>query len=378
MVENTDLMNTTTRYGKGALPCQMIKQFINTGFITGVSDPGNQIQPASLDLSLSDEIYEVVGSLIPKEGETVRETLTSLGRRKHSINKPLEIGKVYVVRLNEKFDIPENVYGYCNPKSSTGRVDTHVRLLANGYNRYDGLPKGKGYKGEVWLSIIPKSFRIIVSPGLSMNQMRFFTTDTRFNELELEVSVRSDRLIWDPDQERPLSYDQVQTPDNDGSVILGLGIAHDNVGWKAKKTDEVIDLSKRDHDPKVFWEVLEPQNGHFFLESNGFYILATHEGVRIPPHLAAEIVPMTERCGEFRSHYAGFFDPGWGWGENGGGNGDIATLEIRPFENLVVRHGHPICKFQFERMIEEPDGTYHGNYFGQRGPRLSKHFGPWS
>ncbi len=369
---------------KGALPAQTILAMMEAGFIKG-ADPSN-VRPASLDLSLSDEAYEVEGIFQPRPEETVRAVLSQIKKKPFSFSKPLWPGKVYVVKLREMLTLPETVYGYCNPKSTSGRLDVHVRLMADGVARYDSLNPARyagggaarvGWHGELWVSIMPKSFAVLAAPGQSLNQLRFFNLDTRLSDLELELALERYRLLWRPDG-TPLHYRELKIRDNDSSLILTLGVNEGPVGWVAIPTSEPVELSKiNTHDRRRFFKPVKKIGDHVHLKKNEFYILSTNEAVRVPPELACEMAPMDERSGEFRSHYAGFIDPGWGWGEKGEGRGRPLTLEVRPFEDLVVRHNQPIAKIRFERMAELPNSVYDSvssNYIHQLGPKLSKHF----
>lgn len=359
----------------GALPSQTIQEMVRAGFIKGAKE--ENIRPSSLDLSISPEIYKVEGIFQPKPGETVRKVLECIKKTKHSIDKPLLRDQMYIARLNETLDLPETVYGYCNPKSTSGRIDIHVRLIADGVSRYDAVAPA-GWKGELWVSIIPKTFPVKLYEGVTLNQLRFFNTDTRLNDLELEISMKKDKLLWRLDGKTPYNYDEIKIRDNDGSIILSLDLSGDPVGFIGVKNDDVVDLSKIKHyDWKRFFKPIKKKGDYVYLQQGEFYILSTGESVRVPPGLACEMVPMDERSGEFRSHYAGFIDPGWGWGEKGEGRGRPLTLEVRPFEDLIVRHRQPIAKIKFERITELPDMVYDGlasNYVKQSGPKLAKHF----
>lgn len=360
---------------KGALPFQMISELMTAGCITG----GNvkNIRPASLDLSLSNEIYKVEGIFQPRIGESVRHVLGKIKKVKHSISKPLLCEQMYIARLNEKLDLPKSVYAFCNPKSTSGRVDVHVRLMADGVPRYDAVSPA-GFKGELWVSIVPKTFPIIVHENQSLNQLRFFNEDTRLNDLELEVVMKKHKLLWRQKDKKPYSYDEIKIRDNDGSLILTLELEDKNLGYEGIVSNHPVDLSKiGTYDHKKYFKPVRAKNGYVYLKRNSFYILSTHESVRVPPGLACEMVPMDERSGEFRSHYAGFIDPGWGWGKKGEGKGRPLTLEVRPFEDLIVRHGQPIGKIRFERLTEVPELLYDAtssNYIEQSGPKLAKHF----
>ena len=178
---------------------------------------------------------------------------------------------------------------------------------------------------------------------------------------------------------RPLAYGDLKIRDNDGSLILTLDLSAETIGYRARPaTAAPLDLTKpRFYEPEQFFEPLKRAAGHLHLARDEFYILSTAEAIRVPPELACEMVPMDEKSGEFRSHYAGFIDPGWGWGRTGEGRGRPLTLEMRPFEDLIVRPGQPIGKIKFELMALLPDVVYDGldsNYLTQAGPRLSKHF----
>ncbi len=361
---------------KGSLPDSMIAKMIDGGFIKGANLAN--VRPSSLDLTVSDEIYEVAGIFQPRTNETVRQVLAKINKKKVSLNEPLSQGSMYLLRLNETLALPEQVYAYCNPKSSSGRIDVHVRLLADRVSRYDAVTPA-GWRGELWLSIMPKTFDIKLPRNYSLNQIRFFNADTRFDELELELAMREHSLLWRVKKRQPFDYSELKIRDGDGAAILTLDLSPKIVGYRAVKTKQVIDLNRINYyDWKKFFEpVLASKADYLELERDYFYILSTSEAVRVPPDLACEMAPMDERSGEFRSHYAGFIDPGWGWGRAGEGKGRPLTLELRPFEDLIVRDRQPIAKIKFERMMKLPDTAYDAgpsNYLKQAGPRLAKQF----
>ena len=360
---------------KGALPHQTILKMIRAGFISGSQE--KNVRPASLDASLSKEIYKVEGIFQPRFGESVREVLKQIKKEKFSLDQPLVKDQMYIARLNETLDLPESVYAFCNPKSTSGRVDVHVRLIADGVPRYDSVSPA-GYKGELWVSIMPKSFPVKMYEGISLNQLRFFNADTRLNELEIELAMRQYELIWSTRKNRAFKYDELKIKDSDGSIILTLDLEGGVLGYEGLTSRTPLDLSKIAHfDSKNFFKPIKMQGEHLYLEKGKFYILSTNEAVRVPPELACEMVSMDEKSGEFRSHYAGFIDPGWGWGKKGEGEGRQLTLEVRPFEDLIVRHGQAIAKIKFERLTEIPELVYDStssNYIKQVGPKLAKHF----
>ncbi len=362
---------------KGALPYQTILKMIQAGFIAGAQE--KNVRPSSLDISVSREIYKVEGIFQPRTGETIRDVLKQIKKERYSLNKPLMRDQMYIARLNESLDLPKSVYAFCNPKSTSGRVDLHVRLLADGVARYDMVAPA-GYKGELWIAIMPKTFPVQLFEGISLNQLRFFNSDTRLNELEIELAMRQYQLIWNARSEKAYSYDDLKIRDGDGSIILTIDLEGDVLGYEGieSKTKTPLDLSKIAHfDSKKFFKPVKLKNGYLYLEKGKFYILSTNEAVRVPPGLACEMVSMDDRSGEFRSHYAGFIDPGWGWGEKGEGKGRQLTLEVRPFEDLIIRHAQPIGKIRFEKMSELPELVYdatNSNYVRQFGPKLAKHF----
>ncbi len=358
----------------GALPAQVLRDMIEAGFIEGAEL--SHVAPASLDLTLSDEVYRATGIFQLHPGETVRELLTHMDVRSHDLDAPLLRGGVYIARLNEEVRLPVGVYGYCNPKSSTGRLDVHVRVLADGVPRYDSLVPG-GWRGSLWIVINPKSFAVRLSPGQALSQLRLFTADTRFTEVDFQIALERHKLLWRRTGE-PLHYEDIRATDRDGSPVLTLDFDGPLLGYKSRETDDVLDLRHvAAYDPLDFFEEVIADNGYVCLERGKFYILSTDEAVRVPPELACEMATMDERSGDFRSHYAGFIDPGWGWGGQGEVRGRPLTLEVRPFEDLVVRHGQPIAKIRFERMTHVPDTLYdlrESHYTTQSGPRLAKQF----
>lgn len=360
---------------EGALPDHKIMEMMEAGFIKG----GNtkNVNPASLDLTVSEEIYRLEHGLFqPKPGEDINDCLNRIGYSSHNFEYPLERNVTYLARLNESLALPEGVYGYCNPKSSIGRNDVHIRVLVDGVPRYDAAMPA-GCEGSMWVAISPKSFPVKLPSGEALSQIRFFTGNTRFDKLDLQIHLRRDRLLWHNDE--PLFYDDLMISDGDGSIILTLKLDDKIIGYECRGSNRVLDFARRRYYRiDDFFTPLQMVNGSLHLKKDSFYILSTREAVRVPPHCACEMVPMDERAGEFRSHYAGFIDPGWGWGLNGDGHGRLITLELRPFEDITVRDNQPIAKIKFERMITAPDEHYDqldkSNYTSQIGPKLSKHF----
>lgn len=362
----------------GALPDSMIRSLISSGCVSGIDD--RHVGPASVDLPLSDEVYRVAHVFLPRPGEKIRDILPFAEASKHDFVMPLERGSIYIARVDARFALPENVYGYCNPKSSTGRVDVHARVVADGVSRYDALTP-RGFSGETWVFIKPQLIPIRLSHGEALSQARFFDADTRLEYTELGLAYREHRLLGSLSG-GSIPWEDILIQDYDGSLILTLDLESDIVGWECFGSNKILDFSKKDHRKEDFFRPILREsllNGSLWIRRNGFFILSSAEAVLVPPSFACEMVSMDDRSGEFRSHYAGFIDPGWGCGEDGSGMGDPLTLEVRPFEDIVIRPGQPIAKIRYERMARDPDRHYgqllnRSNYLGQRGPKLSKHF----
>ncbi len=366
-----------SRQSYGALPAQTILQLIENGSIQGALT--EHVSPASLDLTLSAEIYHIRGLILPKVGESIRDLLPLMEAKSASLAEPLQCGQLYLIKLNEQLSLPKQVYGYCNPKSSTGRLDMHVRVLADGVPRYDSVTP-KGFFGELWVAVTAKSFAVQLHTRSPLTQLRLFTGDSSFSELDLEIAMH-DGLVWHPTEDRPLGYSELITSEQDGAVVLTALVEEGMCGYECiAHTDQVLDIAKiGQYAPSDFFKPIHIEDGALRLKHDRFYILSAAERVKIPPTLASEMIPMDERSGDFRSHYAGFLDPGWGWGQDGEGKGRPFTLEVRPFEDLVVRSGQPIAKIKFERMVEEPEFHYDtkaSNYLTQSGPKLGKQFLP--
>ncbi|OGF82240.1 hypothetical protein A3B18_01035 [Candidatus Giovannonibacteria bacterium RIFCSPLOWO2_01_FULL_46_13] len=363
----------------GAIPSQTIRDMMAASFIKGADE--KNIQPASLDLSISEQVYRVSSAFTPKTGEGVFEAAKRLADPEpHDFSKPLELDTTYLVKLNESLALPEGIYAYANPKSTSGRNDIHARLLGDGMQRFDsaGVP---GFKGDLWSLITPHSFRIKMQTGDTLSQMRFFNSDTRIeSEPELEINYQRHKFLYNVEGNF-IDYSKIKIRDRDGSLILTINLDSDLVGYRCEKSQEILDLSRRDHDPdKFFTPIYRPKDGKLKLRKGDFYIFFTKQCPRVPPTFSAELAPVDVRAGEYRSHYAGFIDPGWGHGRDGNEKGWAIVLELRPYEdNLILEDNKPICKLVYERVTEEPElvygeGTLGSNYALQNGPRLSKHF----
>ncbi|MCA9319577.1 MAG: 2'-deoxycytidine 5'-triphosphate deaminase [Planctomycetes bacterium] len=365
----------------GALAAAGIRRLVGEGAILASSPVQDaQIQPASLDLRLAAEAYKMPGSVLPLAGESVRALLESFHARPIDLAQPayFDRGQVYLVRLEESFALPSHLGAYTNNKSSVGRIDVLTRTLADGHPRYDKLPRG--YHGELWLEVIPKSFEIRVRAGVSLNQAIFYDRREILDEPALLERMRREPLLFDREGHPLGEADGVV----DQGLMMSIDLDQDLVGWVARRTSEPIVLDEsQTSDPSEYFDAIErPRRGHLLLARNRFHILSTFESIRVPNDLAVEMLPYETSAGEFRAHYAGFFDPGFGFGVAGELKGTPAVLELRAYDDdLLLRHRQPICKMAFEALSEVTDRPYGAvptanHYAHQRGPQLSKFLGP--
>lgn len=353
----------------GVIPNQQISRMIGSGQISAPLPviPG-QIQPASLDLRLGNRAFRVRASFLAGRGKSVAERLDEF--RMHEVDLTsgavLEKGCVYVVPLMEGLALPSDISAVANAKSSTGRLDLLTRTITDGGTEFDRI--APGYTGPLYAEICPRSFSVLVRPGMRLNQIRFGRGDA----------------VLDDDALRSLHE---ETPLVDGTPVIddGLGFSVDLklpsttlVGYRAKPHTGVIDLDNVGHyAPADYWEEVHSTKGHIILDPGAFYILVSREAVTIPPEFAAEMAPYLAVVGEFRVHYAGFFDPGFGH-DAAGGAGSRGVLEVRCHEApFVLEHGQVVGRLLYERMAEVPTQLYGAgiasNYQGQ-GLKLSKHF----
>jgi dCTP deaminase len=368
----------------GTLPSQEITRLIGDGAVKGsggVDIAPAQVQPSSLDLTLSAEGYSMPGSLLPLAGEDVRDLIERYRRFAVDLGSPAVLIKdnVYLVRLREKLNLPDAIAAYANNKSSTGRIDLQTRVICDGNPRYDKIPAG--YRGDLWLEIIPKSFDVTARAGDSLNQSIFYTTRDIADAGRLREISAASALLHSPDGAPLDPAGQSAHGLSEPGVLMTLDLDQPVVGFVARKSIRPVDLSAiGQHDPADYFEpIARPRDGTLFLSQGAFYIFSTWEYVSVPPEYAVEMLPYDTSAGEFRAHYAGFFDPGFGYGERGEIKGTPAVLEVRPYEDdLIVRHRQPVCKMAYERLTARPDKLYGvgmpSNYAAQRGPRLSKFF----
>jgi dCTP deaminase len=331
----------------GILPCQAIDELIQQGRITSQSPfDDNQVQPASIDLRLGGRAWRVRASFLPGLGRRIEERLDDVRMHELDLGKGavLEKGCVYIAEVQECLDLPAHVAARANPKSSTGRVDVFVRLLTDHGARFDDV--SAGYRGPLYLEIAPQTFSVLVRTGTRLNQLRLKTGDPpRLASRDVEVDLSG-----------PLA------------------------GFRGRRHAGVIDLDHvAGHDPRDFWEPLESRKGQLLLDPGEFYILASKDDVAIPVMQAAEMTPIDPSVGEFRVHYAGFFDPGFGVAETGSA-GSKGVLEVRSHETpFLLEDGQTVARLVFEPMTEQPVKLYGqgGSHYLGQGLKLSKHFRPW-
>jgi dCTP deaminase len=355
---------------------------IESGEITGADVA--QINPASLDLSVSGTIFRTAGLVRPKAGETVESLLPLVQATAHDLRQPLERNVTYLVLLNERVKLYLDSYGWANPKSSTGRHGVHVRLLADGGEMYDCVPLG--YEGPLWLAITPLFYPILIKEGDRLVQLRIFNAKTKMNRESLSQCWDEFKLLWRSEEggHTPILFNQWRDAgriDADGSILLTPWIptSEQVAGYQCQGTRRVLDLSARGVEPSDFYRPIYPaDSGCIHLLAGNFYILSTAEIMVIPPGLSCEVRDVDSRFGELRAHYAGYIDPGWGYGHDGGGSGRQITLEVVPHEDILLRAGDIVTAVKIERMIREPEHHYDAldtsNYRVQEGPKLAKQF----
>jgi dCTP deaminase len=365
---------------RGVLPSQALNRAIEDEWVSSgdYRIRPEAVQPASIDLRLGEFAWALRCSFLPDVDSTVEEKVDGLAFQRVDLRDGavLERDRPYLVPLIEELDLPEDVRAKANPKSSTGRLDVFTRVITDGHHRFDDIRAG--YRGRLYLEIVPRSFAIQVKSGLSLNQLRLARGDVRLSDDEI-------RGLQD---EFPLLYlDSHTLRQSELAVSDGLFLSLDLsgptdrvVGYRAKKNSLPVDLSRiRAYRWTDYWDPVYPEpGGRVVLEPEIFYLLLSAEGVCIPPQIAAEMMAYDPTAGELRTHYAGFFDPGFGYDPEGGRHGSRAALEVRARDvSFMVEHRQPVCKLGLEWM-SEPAARLYGtdlgsNYQGQV-TMLSKHF----
>lgn len=353
----------------GVLADSQIRQMIAKGSIGATASILNdQVQPASLDLRLGNKAYRVRASFLPGRRNSVAHRLDELTMHEIDLNggAVLEKGCVYVVPLVEYLALSEGMTGAASAKSSTGRLDLMTRVITDQGVEFDRIPEG--YNGPLYAEICPQSFSVVAQPGQMLTQIIFRQGRTFLTDDELrDVHTRTPIVSGEPVISDGLGFSVDLQPANG-----------DLVGYRAKRHTGVVDLSKLSHyEYSEYWEEVRTKDGRIILDPGAFYILVSRESIAIPPDCAAEMAPYLAMVGEFRVHYAGFFDPGFGF-DAAGGAGSRGVLEVRCHEApFVLEHGQIVGRLVYERMSEVPAKLYgadlKSNYQGQ-GLKLSKHF----
>jgi dCTP deaminase len=366
----------------GVLPSQRLREAIEREWV--LADPWRvppaSVQPASIDLRLGEHAWALRCSFLPDSHSTVEQKIEDLAFERIDLRDgaTLERDRPYLVPLIEQLRLPVGLRAKANPKSSTGRLDVFTRVLTDRNHRFDEVPAG--YEGKLYLEVVPRTFAIRVQTGLALNQVRLISSEARLGDGDLrELHAREPLLHL---AGRPVPPAELSLADG-LFLSLDLGGPIDaTVGYRAKKNSLPIDLTAtptRRLDWRDYWEPVHPEPGaRIVLEPEIFYLLLSAEGVSVPPGHAAEMLAYDPTAGELRTHYAGFFDPGFGYSRDGGSCGSRAALEVRARDvSFMVEHRQPVCKLAFERMAQEPDVLYGSeigsNYQGQL-TMLSKHF----
>ncbi len=374
----------------GILPAQLIRDMVSTGEIspsgaTEIED--NQVQPASIDLRLGEFAYPIDTSFLPGKDNTVMEKLAQLDENfdKFKIDlregAALEKGRLYLIPLLEQLSLKPDMAGFANPKSSTGRLDILTRLITDHGRIFDQV--ATGYKGKLYIEVAPQTFSIVAKTGTRLNQLRFRRYQGNFVQF---MSMKDWKELLDSGRIVNIAPDEKQLSVDKGMLrftvdLLGSGEENAIIGWRARRHSPRVDLERRDYNPLDFWEPIRyRRHASLVLDPSEFYILMTKEAVAVPPEYAAEMMPYDTRAGEFRVHYAGFFDPGFGIDASGKAGGSRGVLEVRSHEvPFLLEHGQTVGWLRYERMLDVPQMLYGheiaSNYQGQ-SLKLAKQFLP--
>jgi dCTP deaminase len=364
----------------GVLPEQYLHQAIDIGIITAgrFAMPHDGVQPASVDLRLGERAFRIQASFLPG-GESVERRLKTLQWSEIPLKGQgalLERRCTYLIELKEWLDLPAGIRAKANPKSSTGRVDVFTRVITDGSYHFDEI--ANGYKGPLYLEVVPLSFGIRVSEDLSLNQLRLSAGRATLSDDEIREEHRTRPILFRNGvavaaEELPLA----------GGLFLSLDLADSNdglIGYRARDDAPVLDLTLPGAVyAEPYWEsVHRGENDRLILGPEKFHLLMSEEAVSIPPSLASEMIAFDPTSGELRTHYAGFFDPGFGYSTSGDLQGAKAALEVRAHDvPFMVEHGQRVCKLTFERMVAEPEMLYGrdvGSSYQGQTDALSKHF----
>lgn len=366
----------------GVLPYQCLQQAARQQWIRSpqAAFEAGQFQAASLDLRLGSVAYRIRSSFLPGS-DSVQQKLASLTLYDMPLEPAavLERGHVYLIPLLETLSLPPHIYAKANPKSSTGRLDIFTRVITDAHQRFDDIRPG--YHGHLYLEVFSRSFTIKVHRGLSLNQLRLFSGACTLDDVALRRLYSQTPLLYD-DHNRPVPVEAVHF---EGGLFMGIDTTGGDdmiLGYKAKKNSDIIDLAKTGfYDPTAFWEPLYGATHRpLILEPEEFYLLTSKEKVWVPPSYAAELMAYDPGAGELRTHYAGFFDPGFGLHADTS-RGTKAVLEVRPHDvPFLIEDGQLFCRLRFEQTVAQPQVTYgaalRSHYQSQALP-LSKQFVSW-
>jgi dCTP deaminase len=364
-------------------PSQLLDRAIRDEWIRTDGDPvptGN-LQPASLDLRLGSEAYRLRCSFLPDRASTVEERLAEVALDRFDLGHGalLEVNRPYLIPLVEGLHLPDGVRARANPKSSTGRLDVFTRVITDRNYRFDEIPDG--YRGRLYLEVVPLSFAVRVRPGLTLNQLRLVSGEPRCSDRDIRAAHDDSPLLYTDGS--PVATEDLAIADG---LFLSIdltprGRGRAGVGYKARRNSAAIDLARIGHYRwEDFWEPVFPdrRTRRVVLEPKEFYLLISAESVRIPPGFAAEMTAYDPTAGELRTHYAGFFDPGFGYDDAGTRRGTRAVLEVRAHDvPFMIEHGQRVCKLTFEHMVERPEMLYGsgiGSNYQDQDLTLSKHF----
>ena len=374
---------------KGVFTKSDLEALVSAGRIRkGRSFKQEHIGPASIDMTIDlDHAYEVERIFRPRQqdGEKIADIIGQMGgvslKNSRALNPKGEVmypGRCYVAKASIEANFSPGIYGYVNPKSTTGRNFLLTQLLADGMGWFDSIDKrSEGYKGELWVAFTPLVYPVLLSEEVCYNQLRIFDADTRFSRLSLEQLLQTQDLLF---RKSGVAYDQSELSliSDDGSVITTLfALGGEMVGYKAKKNAPPIDLTARNIDPSLYFEPVyakyatdgDKKSGYIELEANTYYLLSTNEMLKVPEHLSAELRMLDPRLGLFFSHFAGFFDPGF-FG--------TATLEVMAPFDQCLRHKDPVARFIFEELRGATTSyAEKGSYQGQIETQLPKQFAAW-
>jgi dCTP deaminase len=385
----------------GILPSQEIKELIRNGKIRSAVDiSDDQVQPASMDLRLGNVAHRIQASFLPGRSSPVSSRIRDLKLAELDLTKPalLERGAVFIIPVVESLSLPRDIAGKANPKSTTGRLDIFTRLITDGGWEFERVPRG--YSGDLYIEIVSRTFPIVLSAGVKLNQLRFVRGNPPSTDGILEQLARKEHLVYYENDNGPerASVELGSRPASAGDrstmavIDRGLRTTIDLAGnagagitaYKAKKNAPPLDLRKvAAYNVADFWEPLSSlHSDQLVLNPGDFYLLASRERFRIPPSYAAEMEQYDPSMGEFSIHYAGFFDPGFGYGTEGEIKGTKAVLEVRAHEvPILLEDEQTVGRLVYHKMADVPDKLYGqgiGSSYQQQGLALSKQFKPTS